>query len=189
MARIGVFICHCGINIASTVDVEKVTQVILDEPNVVFATNYHYMCSTPGQQSIVDSIREYQLDRVLVASCSPRMHEVTFRAAAAKAGLNPHMCEMANIREQCSWVHEDRDQATQKALETIRAMLAKLAGDTPLEVTSIPVTKRALVVGAGIAGIQAALDITACIGGHMAQLSATFPTLDCSSCIYPPNVV
>ncbi len=201
MARIGVFVCHCGINIAKTVDVDRVAMEIAKEPGVILATDYTYVCSTPGQQMIVDAIEEHDLDRVVVASCSPKMHETTFRRAAAKGGLNPFLCEMANIREQCSWVHEDREMATTKAIEIIRTILEKVKGNVPLEVTTVPITRRALVIGAGIAGIQTALDIAngghevllldryPCIGGHMAQLGETFPTLDCASCIFTPKVV
>ncbi len=199
--RVGVFVCHCGINIAATVDVGHVASEIAKEPDVVFATHYTYVCSTPGQQMIIDAIKEHSLNRLIVASCSPRMHETTFRRAAAKGGLNPFLCEMANIREHCSWVHEDREKATKKALETIRTVLEKVKGNTILEITSVPITRRALVIGAGIAGIQTALDIAngghevilldryPCIGGHMAQLGETFPTLDCASCIFTPKVV
>ncbi|MDK1031521.1 MAG: 4Fe-4S binding protein, partial [Planctomycetia bacterium] len=200
-ARIGLFVCHCGINIAKTVDVERVAAETAKEPSVVFTTHYTYMCSTPGQQMIVDAIKEHNLDRVIVASCSPKMHETTFRRAAAKGGLNPFVCEMANIREQCSWVHEDREKATQKAIELVRTIIEKVKGDVPLEISTVPITRRALVIGAGIAGIQVALDIAGgghevllldrypCIGGHMAQLGETFPTLDCASCIFTPKVV
>ena len=199
--RVGVFVCHCGINIAKTVDVERVTAEIAKEPNVVFATHYTYVCSTPGQDMIVETIKSHRLDRVVVASCSPKMHETTFRRAAAKGGLNPFLCEMANIREQCSWVHEDREQATQKAIEIIHTILEKVKGDEALEVSHVPITRRALVIGAGIAGIQTALDIAngghevllldryPCIGGNMARLGETFPTLDCASCIFTPKVV
>jgi heterodisulfide reductase subunit A len=194
-------VCHCGINIAKTVDVEQVTAEIAKDPGVVFSTNYTYVCSTPGQQMIVDAIGEHKLERLIVASCSPKMHELTFRRAAVKGGMNPFYCEMANIREQCSWVHEDREQATRKAIEIIRTILEKVKGNAKLEITSVPITRRALVIGAGIAGIQAALDIAngghkvllldryPCIGGHMAQLGETFPTLDCASCIFTPKVV
>ena len=199
--RVGVFVCHCGINIAGTVDVERVTAEIAKEPGVVLSTHYTYVCSTPGQQMIVDAIKEHRLERLVVASCSPKMHEITFRRAAAKGGLNPFLCEMANIREQCSWVHEDREEATRKAIEIIHTILAKVRGDAALDVSHAPITRRALVIGAGIAGIQAALDIAEgghevllldrypCIGGHMAQLGETFPTLDCASCIFTPKVV
>jgi len=183
------------------VDVEHVAAQIAKEPGVVFTTHYTYVCSTPGQQMIIDAIKEHGLNRLIVASCSPRMHEVTFRRAAAKGGLNPFLCEMANIREHCSWVHEDREKATEKALEILRTILEKVKGDTELDITTVPITRRALVIGAGIAGIQAALDIAngghevllldryPCIGGHMAQLGETFPTLDCASCIFTPKVV
>ncbi len=199
--RVGVFVCHCGINIAKTVDVERVSAEIAKEPGVVFTTNYTYVCSTPGQQMIVDAIKEHKLERLIVASCSPKMHELTFRRAAAKGGMNPFYCEMANIREQCSWVHEDREQATRKAIDIILTILEKVKSNVKLEITSVPITHRALVIGAVIAGIQAALDIAngghkvllldryPCIGGHMAQLGETFPTLDCASCIFTPKVV
>ncbi len=199
--RIGVFICHCGINIAKTVDVKRVAEEIGREPGVVYTLDYQYMCSVPGQQSIVDAIKEHDLDRVIVAACSPKMHEPTFRRAAAKADLNPFLCEIANIREQCSWVHEDREVATPKAIDIIRTIIEKIKGDVPLETTSVPVTRRALVIGGGIAGIQAALDVAnagyevvlvereSSIGGHMAQLGETFPTLDCASCIFTPKIV
>ncbi len=199
--RVGVFVCHCGINIAKTVDVERVAAEIAKEAGVVFTTHYTYVCSTPGQQMIIDAIKEHNLNRLIVASCSPKMHETTFRRAVTKAGLSPFFCEMANIREQCSWVHEDREQATQKAIEIIHTILEKVKGNIELEITSVPITRRALVIGAGIAGIQTALDIAngghevllldryPCIGGHMAQLGETFPTLDCASCIFTPKVV
>ncbi len=199
--RVGIFVCHCGINIAKTVDVERVAKEIAKESGVVFTTDYTYVCSTPGQAMIVEAIKEHRLERLIVASCSPRMHELTFRRAAEKGGLNPFLCEMANIREQCSWVHEDRELATQKAIEILRTILEKVKGDTALVTTSVPISRRALVIGAGIAGIQTALDIAAgghevilldrypCIGGHMAQLGETFPTLDCASCIFTPKVV
>ncbi len=199
--RIGVFVCHCGINIAKTVDVERVTEAIAAEPGVVLAMHYTYVCSTPGQEMIVEAIKEHRLERLVVASCSPRMHEATFRRAAAAGGLNPFLCEMANIREQCSWVHEDREKATEKAITIIRSILVKARGNAALQVSTVPITRRALVIGGGIAGIQAALDIAAgghevllldrypCIGGNMARLGETFPTLDCASCIFTPKVV
>jgi heterodisulfide reductase subunit A len=179
----------------------EVAAEIAKEPGVVFSTDYTYACSTPGQQMIIDGIKQHRLNRVIIASCSPRMHEATFRRATAKGGLNPFFCEMANIREQCSWVHEDRDKATEKAIETIRTVVEKAKGNIGLETTSVAITRRALVIGAGIAGISTALDIAngghevilldryPCIGGHMAQLSETFPTLDCASCIFTPKVV
>lgn len=201
MQRIGVFICWCGSNIAATVDVQKVAEVIKDEPGVVFATNYQYMCSENGQQLIKQAIKEHNLTGVVVGACSPRMHEATFRKAAEEAGLNPYMVEIANIREHCSWIHKDMDEATEKAVILVRTAIAKVKLNAPLTAGESPVIKRALVIGGGIAGIQAALDIAdagfevdiveknATIGGRMAQLDKTFPTLDCSACILTPKMV
>lgn len=201
MQRIGVFICWCGSNIAATVDVERLSEAVKAEPGVVFAANYQYMCSENGQQLIKNAIKEYKLDGVVVGSCSPRMHEATFRKAAKAAGLNPYMVEVANIREQCSWIHKDREEATRKALVLVRTAIAKVRLDAPLKEGESPVVKRALVIGGGIAGIQAALDIAEAgfpvdiveknptIGGRMAQLDKTFPTLDCSACILTPKMV
>ena len=195
MQRIGVFVCHCGSNIAATVDVKKVVEVISQEPGVVHAEDYQYMCSEAGQEKIIQAIREKELTGVVVCSCSPRMHEATFRKAVAKAGLNPYMLEVANIREQCSWIHKDMEEATKKAVILARAAVAKVNLDAPLQEGESRVTKRALVIGGGIAGIQSALDIadagyevdivekTPSIGGRMSQLDKTFPTLDCSACI------
>jgi len=201
MKKIGVFICHCGINIASTVDVEKVAEKFKDYPGVEVSINYIYMCSEPGQNLVKETIKEKNLDGVVVAACSPTLHESTFRSACAQAGLNPYLCEIANIREQCSWVHKDKDKATQKAIKIIKNTVEKAKYNQALEPISVPVTKRALVIGGGIAGIQAALDIADAghevilverepsIGGHMIQLSETFPTLDCSQCILTPKMV
>jgi len=201
MARIGVFICHCGENIARTVDVAKVRDALAKHPGVVHAVDYRYMCSAPGQELIRNAIVEKKLTGVVVAACSPHMHEPTFRKACAAVGLNPYLCEMANIREHCSWVHNDREKATEKAIELVRFLVEKVKRNRPLEPIRVPITKRALVVGGGIAGIQAALDIAnggyevilverqPSIGGHMAQLSETFPTLDCSQCILTPKMV
>jgi len=201
MSRIGVFICHCGENIAGTVDPAKVAETAAKMPGVVYAVDYKYMCSDPGQNLIKDAIKEKKLTGVVVAACSPRMHEPTFRAASAEAGLNPFLCEMANIREHCSWVHEKTDATTEKAIELVRIMVEKVKRNRPLYPIKVPVTKTALVLGAGVAGIQAALDIANAghkvalverepsIGGHMAQLSETFPTLDCSQCILTPRMV
>ena len=201
MQRIGVFICWCGSNIAATVDVERLSEAVKAEPGVVFAANYQYMCSENGQQLIKNAIKEYKLDGVVVGSCSPRMHEATFRKAAEAAGLNPYMVEVANIREQCSWIHKDREEATRKALVLVRTAIAKVRLDAPLKEGESPVVKRALVIGGGIAGIQAALDIAEAgfpvdiveknptIGGRMAELDKTFPTLDCSACILTPKMV
>ncbi|GAW92991.1 heterodisulfide reductase, subunit A and related polyferredoxins [Calderihabitans maritimus] len=194
MKRVGVFVCHCGSNIASVVDVEKVAETAKQIPGVVFATDYKYMCSEPGQEVIRKAIKEHRLDRIVVASCTPRLHEPTFRKTLESAGLNPYLLEIANIREQCSWVHsKDKEKATVKAMELVRMSVAKVLKNEPLQISSIPVTKRALVVGAGIAGMQAALDIADAgyevllvereptIGGKMAMLDKTFPTLDCSA--------
>ncbi len=201
MARIGVFVCWCGSNIASTVDVKAVAEAAGHFPGVVHSVEYKYMCSDPGQGMIRQAIEEKKLTGVVVAACSPRMHETTFRRLAASSGLNPYLVEMANIREHCSWVHEDRALATVKALETVRMLVEKVRRDTPLEAIRVPVTRRAMVIGGGVAGIQAALDIvnagidvilverSPSIGGHMAQLDETFPTLDCSQCILTPKMV
>lgn len=201
MARIGVFVCHCGENISRTVDCEKVVETAKKWPGVAHATDYKYMCSDPGQNMIKDAIKEHNLTGVIVAACSPKMHEPTFRKAVASAGLNPFLCECANIREHCSWVHERDDETTNKAIELTRMMVEKVRFNSPLEPIKVPVTKRALVVGGGVAGIQTALDIAdggieviliergPSIGGRMAALSETFPTLDCSQCILTPKMV
>ncbi len=201
MERIGVFVCWCGSNIADTVDVEGVTEAISKHPAVVHTENYKYMCSDPGQNRIQDAIEDKKLTGIVVAACSPTLHEVTFRKAAERAGLNGYKVEIANIREQCSWVHEDKELATRKALRIIRTMVEKSVGDEALDAIRVDVTRRALVIGGGIAGIQSALDIAnsgyevilverdPSIGGHMAQLSETFPTLDCSQCILTPKMV
>jgi heterodisulfide reductase subunit A len=201
MSRIGVFICHCGENISRTVDVERVAQEVGKLPGVAFSTDYKYMCSDPGQNLLKKAIQDQKLSHIVVAACSPRMHEKTFRKAVESAGLNPFLCEMANIREHCSWVHENKEEATVKAVEIVGMMVERVKKNRVLPTITVPVTKRALVIGGGIAGIQAALDIADCghevilverepsIGGHMAQLSETFPTLDCSQCIMTPKMV
>ncbi len=201
MQRIGVFICWCGSNIAATVDVKKVAETIKSEPGVVYSEDYQYMCSENGQQLIKQAIKEHNLTGIVVGSCSPRMHEATFRKTAEAAGLNPYMVEIANIREHCSWIHKDMDEATEKAIVLVRTAIAKVKLNAPLQAGESPVVKRALVIGGGIAGIQAALDIAdagfevdiveknATIGGRMAQLDKTFPTLDCSACILTPKMV
>ena len=201
MQRIGVFVCWCGSNIAATVDVERVSQALAKEPGVVFSTNYQYMCSQTGQQMIQEKIHEYGLTGVVICSCSPRMHEQTFRKTCEKAGLNPYMVEIANIREQCSWIHKDKEAGTEKAIILGRAAIAKVHLNAPLTAGSSPVTKRALVIGGGIAGIQTALDIAEAgfevdivekqptIGGKMTQIDKTFPTLDCAACILTPKMV
>lgn len=201
MARIGVFICWCGENIARTVDVQQVAKACLEVPGVSVAVDYKYMCSDPGQKIIKEAIREHQLTGVVVALCSPLMHEKTFRTAAKEAGLNPFLLEVANIREHCSWVHADKALGTQKAIEITKSVIQRCKKNHELTNISVPITHRALVIGGGIAGIQAALDIASAghevilvekspsIGGHMAQLSETFPTLDCSQCILTPRMV
>ena len=201
MARIGVFICHCGENISATVDVAKVAERAGKLSGVAFSVEYKYMCSDPGQTLIIESIKEHKLTGIVVAACSPRMHEGTFRKAAEKAGINPYLCEMANIREQVSWVHPKSDATTQKALDIVRTLVEKVKKNVALYPIKVPVTKIALVIGGGIAGIQSALDIANAghkvimvekkpsIGGHMSQLSETFPTLDCSQCILTPRMV
>ena len=201
MQRIGVFVCWCGSNIAATVDVQAVSETLSHEPGVVFSTDYQYMCSQTGQELIQSKIREYALTGVVVCSCSPRMHETTFRKTCEKAGLNPFMVEIANIREQCSWIHKDRAEATEKAIILGRAAIAKVGLNAPLTAGTSPVVKRALVIGGGIAGIQTALDIADAgyevdivekeptIGGKMTQIDKTFPTLDCAACIMTPKMV
>lgn len=201
MARIGVFTCWCGENIARNVDVDRVAQAIGELPGVVCSLAYKYMCSDPGQTLIREKIAAERLTGVVVASCSPHMHLKTFRKAAAREGLNPYLVEMANIREHCSWVHHDRQQATAKAVDLVRMAVAKVRANHALEPIRVPVTRRAMVVGGGVAGIQAALDIADAgyevvlverepsIGGKMAGLSETFPTLDCSQCILTPRMV
>jgi heterodisulfide reductase subunit A2 len=201
MARIGVFICHCGENIGRTVDAAKVADDLRSHPGVVHSEDYKYMCSDPGQNLIRQAIAEKGLTGVVVAACSPHMHEKTFRRVASGAGINPFLCEMANIREHCSWIHEDRAKATEKAVDIGRTIVEKVKHNVPLQPIHIPVTRRALVIGGGIAGIQAALDLAdggakvilvekeSSIGGHMSQLSETFPTLDCSQCILTPRMV
>ena len=190
--KTGVFVCHCGINIAGTVDVKKVAGELAKHDGVDVSEDYVYMCSDPGQNMIIESIKENKLDNVVVACCSPTLHETTFRNAAKAAGINDFQCEIANIREQCSWVHKDMDKGTVKATKITKSAVEKVRQNESLEPISIPVTRRALVIGGGIAGIQAALDIAntgyevilvernPSIGGHMIQLSETFPTLDCS---------
>jgi len=198
--RIGVYVCHCGSNIAGTVDTAAVAEFAQGLEGVVVARDYKFMCSDPGQELIKNDIRELGLNRVVVASCSPTMHEPTFRRACQEAGVNPYLFEMANIREHCSWVTEDRDQATDKAKSLVSAAAGRVFYHQPLETREVAVNPNTLVVGGGIAGIQAALKIAdsghkvyllekePSIGGHMAQLDKTFPTLDCSACILTPKM-
>ncbi len=201
MSKIGVFVCHCGENISATVDCAKVAETAGKYDGVTFSVDYKYMCSDPGQTIIKNAIIEKGLTGVVVASCSPRMHEPTFRKACDEAGLNPYMCEMANLREHCSWVHEKGEATTEKAIDLVRILVEKIKYNQSLNAIKVPVTKTALVIGGGIAGIQASLDIAntghkviliekdPSIGGHMSQLSETFPTLDCSQCILTPRMV
>ena len=191
--RIGVYICHCGTNIAGIVDVKAVTDFATQLEGVVLARHYAYMCSDPGQALIKDDIRDHGLNRVVVASCSPLMHETTFRQACAQAGLNPFLFQMTNIREHCSWVSEDTDKATHKAQALVMAAVRRVQYHNPLEARQVPMKQSAMVVGGGIAGIEAALRLAdagkkvyliereASIGGHMSQLYKTFPTLDCAA--------
>ena len=191
--RVGVYVCDCGSNIAGTVDVKAVVESASALPGVVVAKEYKYVCSEPGQQLIQQDIKEQKLERVVVASCSPRMHEPTFQNAVSKAGLNPFYFAMVNIREHVSWVVKDKEQATEKAKRLVRAAVARSLLQEELFSRTEPVTPAALVVGGGIAGIQSALNIADAgyrvylvergpsIGGHMAQLDKTFPTLDCST--------
>ena len=157
--RIGVFVCWCGSNIAKTVDVAAVAEAAKDMPGVVYATDYKYMCSEPGQSIVKDAIKDHRLDRVVIASCSPRLHEPTFQRCVRDGGLNPYMVEMANLREHCSWVHEKTPETTEKAIDLVRMAVAKVAKNDPLFRNEIQLTRRALVIGGGVAGIQAALDI------------------------------
>jgi heterodisulfide reductase subunit A len=198
--RIGVYICHCGFNIAGVVNVEEVAKYAATLPSVVISREYRYMCSDPGQDLIKNDIKKLGLNRVVVASCSPRMHEPTFRKAVADGGLNPYLYEHANIREHCSWVHDDKELATKKAKDLVRAAVKRVYRHEPLVVKEAPLNSNVLVVGGGIAGMQAALDIAngqnkvylverdPSIGGHMIQLDRTFPTLDCSECILTPKM-
>ena len=191
--KIGVYICHCGTNIAGTVDVEQVVEFAQELPSVTIARAYKFMCSDPGQDLIRNDIKELGLNRIVVASCSPRLHELTFRRTLASVDLNPYLFEMANIREHCSWVVEDKEAATEKAKAMVSAAVRRVYYHEPLETKEVPVNPNTLVVGAGIAGIQAALEIAdsghkvylverdPSIGGNMARLDKTFPTLDCAA--------
>jgi len=198
--KVGVYVCHCGSNIAGQVDVEEVARWAADLPNVEVSRDYKFMCSSLGQELIETDIKEEGITRVVVASCSPHMHERTFRGACARAGLNPYLFEMANIREHDSWVTTDKFQATNKAKSLVAAAVSRVVHQQPLESLFVPINPNVLVVGGGVAGIQAALEIADAgyhvylverepsIGGHMAQLDKTFPTLDCSACILTPRM-
>ena len=191
--KVGVYVCHCGTNIAANVNVEAVAAYAQELDGVVIARDYCYMCSDPGQDLIKADIQEYALNRVVVASCSPLMHEPTFRKACEEGGLNPFFMQMANIREQCSWVIADPEQATEKAKGMVAAALQRVRQHQPLQMRNVTMNPSVLVVGAGIAGIEAALKLAdsgkqvylverePSIGGHMAQLYKTFPTLDCAA--------
>lgn len=191
--KIGVYVCHCGTNIAATVDVAALTRFARGLEDVVVARDYTYMCSDPGQDLIKQDVEELGLNRVVVASCSPLMHEPTFRRACAEGGLNPFFFQMANIREHCSWVVSDREQATVKARSLVAAAVRRVHYHHPLDMRQVRMTPATLVVGGGIAGIEAALRLAdagkqvylvereASIGGHMSQLYKTFPTLDCAA--------
>ncbi|MGA2626080.1 MAG: CoB--CoM heterodisulfide reductase iron-sulfur subunit A family protein [Candidatus Bathyarchaeia archaeon] len=199
--KIGVYICHCGLNIAKTVDCKALAEYASHLPNVAVARDYQFMCSNPGQEIIQNDIREMGLTRVVVASCSPLMHEPTFRRAVASAGLNPYLFQMANIREQCSWITQNRVLATERAKDIVRAAVMRVNFNEPLEVQKIPVNSNVLIVGGGITGIEAALQIAdsgkkvylvekePTIGGYMARFDKTFPTLDCAACILTPKMV
>jgi heterodisulfide reductase subunit A len=201
MKRVGVFVCHCGLNIAGNVNIKEVVEKAAKRQDVVFTVDHKYLCSEPGQTLIKDSIRQHKLDAIVVAACSPAMHEATFKTITQLSGLNKYNCEIANIREQSSWVHDDLDEATAKANTTVHQSIQKVRLNEPLQPITVPVTRRVLVIGGGIAGIRAALDVanggyqvylvekSGTIGGRMAQLSETFPTLDCSTCILGPLMV
>ena len=198
--RIGVYVCHCGTNISGKVDVARVTEFAKTLPGVVVARDYKFMCSDPGQILIEEDIKNYNLDRIVVASCSPLMHEPTFRGACERASVNRYLFQMANIREHCSWVTVDPDAATEKAKALLAGAVSKASNLQALPHKTVPVNPAALVVGGGIAGIQAALDIAdsgrtvylvekePSIGGHMALFDKTFPTLDCAACILTPKM-
>ncbi len=199
--KIGVFICHCGSNIAGVVDIEKVMDAIRGLPNVAVIDDYKYVCSKPGQQIVKDHIKNLRLEAVVIAACSPRMHEPTFRQAMREAGLNPFVLEIANIREHNSWIHADEPEAaTEKAIDLVRMAVARARLLEPLEEPEVTIKKSTLIIGAGIAGISAALDLADAgfqvhlvereptIGGKMARWDKTFPTLDCSSCILTPRM-
>lgn len=199
--RVGVYICHCGTNIAGVVDVEEVARWAGEQPNVVCARDYKFMCSSLGQELIEEDIKQEGLTRIVVAACSPHMHEKTFRGATQRGGLNPYFFEMANIREHNSWATNDKEMATQKAKALVNAAVERVVYHQPLEPLQVNINPNTLIVGGGIAGISAALELANAgyhvylverepsIGGHMAQLDKTFPTLDCSACILTPKMV
>lgn len=199
--KVGVYICHCGVNISQTVRVAEVTEAMKKNPNVVVSTDYKFMCSDPGQKMIEEDIKNKGLTRVVVAACSPHMHELTFRNACERAGLNKYLFQMANIREHCSWIHSDVDKATEKAKALVNAAVHRVVFQESLSTIKAKIHPDTLIIGAGIAGIQAALDIAesgnkvylvekdSTIGGKMAKFDKTFPTLDCAACILTPKMV
>jgi heterodisulfide reductase subunit A len=199
-ARVGVYICHCGTNIAGTVDTHALAEYAATLPGVIVARDYRYMCSDPGQELVKQDVREQNLNRIVVAACSPQLHEKTFRNTTAQAGLNPYFCQMVNIREHNSWVHTNKAAATEKAKDLVRAAVRRVRLHEPLERKQVPVHPDVLIVGGGIAGIHAALTLAGAgkkvylvereptIGGHMAQFDKTFPTLDCAACILTPKM-
>jgi len=200
MVRIGIYICHCGHNIAGIIDVQAVAHYAASLPGVAVARDYKYMCSDPGQDLIKNDIKDYQLDRIIVAACSPSLHEATFRNATARGGLNPYYFQMVNVREHDAWVHSDKAAATEKAKDLVRAAVYRVKLHKALERRRVPIRPEVLVVGGGIAGIHASLSLAAAgkqvylvereptIGGHMAQFDKTFPTLDCAACILTPKM-
>jgi heterodisulfide reductase subunit A len=195
MPRIGVFICHCGSNIAGTVNIDSLVKSSAHFPDVALSVDYKYMCSDPGQKLIHEAIKEHALDGVVIASCSPRLHEITFRNTCEAAGLNPYKCEIANIREQCSWVHRDMEKGTEKALQTLDTLVEKIRLNESLVPIEVPVTKRALLIGGGISGMEAALSIAdsgheavlvereLILGGNSSKLSYTWLIQESSPCI------
>lgn len=199
--KVGIYICHCGTNISKVVDVARIANEMADHPHAAVSRHYKFMCSEPGQELIVNDIKEHKLDRVVVAACSPLMHELTFRLAVERGGLNRYFFEMANIREQVSWVTYDQLAATQKAHALIRGAVARVILHEALEMRRVPIGKRVMIIGGGIAGIEAALQVADAgfevvlvekeesIGGHMAKFDKTFPTLDCAACILTPKMV
>ncbi len=199
--RIGLYICHCGTNISKMVNVVRIAKEMASHPDVVVSREYKFMCSEPGQELIIKDIEEHNLDRIVVAACSPLMHEPTFRTTVERGGLNRYLFEMVNIREQCSWVSMNREDGTNKARALIRGALARVKFHESLEMRRVTIGRRVMIVGGGIAGIEAALQIADAgyevilvekeesIGGHMAQFDKTFPTLDCAACILTPKMV
>lgn len=198
--RIGVYVCHCGTNIAGKVNINNLVKFISGLDNVVISRDYKYMCSEPGQEMIRKDIKDKELNRVVVSSCSPTLHEHTFRGVCESAGLNPYLFQMANIREHCSWVTKDSTLATEKARKIVAAAVKRVAFQEPLEVKKVPVNPDVLIIGGGITGIEAALRLADAgrkvylvekepsIGGRMAELDKTFPTLDCAACILTPKM-